>query len=114
MVKLTIYAMKNELLHILYSLSKGEIKYNEASMMVIDAIKSSPCELSKNLKTELIKTLLNNEQIVDDKYFTSGDKVYTRRELAQEIEDETAIGVKIMTNMVVLAIDFTTRHTEKQ
>ncbi len=67
--------------------------------------------LTIKLKAEVIKHLTKNEQIIDDKYFYKGEKFYSRRELAAEIESETETGIEILTNMVILAIDLTARQS---
>lgn len=68
-------------------------------------------ELTLKLKNEVIRSLTNNEQNLDEDYYlVSGDKKYTRRELAAEIENETKFGIKMLSNMVMLAIDLTARQ----
>ena len=67
-------------------------------------------ELSLKLKNEVVRQLTKNEQIVDEKYLHKGGKVYSRRELAAEIEAETEFGIDLLAGMVTLAIDISTRQ----
>ena len=67
-------------------------------------------ELSLKLKTELVARLRRNKQNIDEPYLVSRDKKYTRGEIATEIELETEIGINMLTNMIMLAIDITSRH----
>ena len=67
-------------------------------------------ELSLKLKNEVVRQLTKNEQIMDEKYLHKGGKVYSRRELAAEIEAETTLGVDLLAGMILLAIDISSRH----
>lgn len=67
-------------------------------------------ELSKKLKTELISQLMRNEQNLNAPYLMRGDKMFTRKALATEIENETDIGIEILTNILMLAVDLMTRQ----
>ena len=67
-------------------------------------------ELSKKLKAELISQLTRNEQNLNLPYLTRGDKMFTRKTLATEIENETDIGIEILTNILMLAVDLMTRQ----
>ena len=67
-------------------------------------------ESSLKLKTEVVRQLTKNEQIMDEKYLYKGGKVYSRRELAAEIESESELGIDILGGMILLAIDITTRQ----
>ena len=58
----------------------------------------------------MVKKLINNEQTADKKYMTIGSKTYTRRELSDEILNETQLGIDFITNMLMLAIDLTARQ----
>lgn len=66
-------------------------------------------ELSLKLKKEVIRKLISNEQNLDEKYLTKGDKSYTRRDLANEIENETEYGISLLSSIIILAIDISTR-----
>ena len=66
-------------------------------------------ELSIKLKNEVVRQLTKNEQNMDDPYLISGNQTYTRKQLADEIEKETQLGIQTLTSMVILAIDLTTR-----
>lgn len=67
-------------------------------------------ELSLKLKNEVVRKLTSNEQNLDEVYLSKGGKSYTRRELASEIENETEVGIGILSNMIMLAIDITSRQ----
>lgn len=67
-------------------------------------------ELSLKLKKEVVRQLTKNEQIMDEKYLYKGGKVYTRKELAVEIEAETEFGIDLLAEMITLAIDISTRQ----
>lgn len=65
--------------------------------------------LSKKLKSNLINQLVSNEQIADEKYIVIGNKSYSRRDISIEIENETEFGIDFLSNMILLAIDLTSR-----
>ena len=67
-------------------------------------------ELTLKLKNEVIRQLTKNEQNMDVAYIITGDKSYTKRELAAEIENETQFGIKMLSDMIMLSIDLTARH----
>lgn len=66
--------------------------------------------LSLKLKSEIVRQLTKNEQILDEKYLHKGGKVYSRRQLAAEIGAETELGIDILAGMVLLAIDISSRQ----
>jgi hypothetical protein len=66
--------------------------------------------LVNKLKIDLIKKLTHNEQIADDKYLVVGNKSYSRRDIANEIKNETEFGIEFLNNMILLAIDLTARQ----
>jgi len=66
-------------------------------------------KLALKLKSEVIKRLGSNEQVLDEPYMVAGEKSYTRRDILNEVENETDFGVQILTNMIMLAIDLTAR-----
>jgi phosphotransacetylase len=66
-------------------------------------------DLALKLKQCVISQLTKNEQIADDKYLLKGNKSYTRRDIAKEIEDETEFGVEFLSGMIMLSIDLTAR-----
>ena len=65
--------------------------------------------LCVKLKTRLVKHLMRNASTLDNPYIATGDISYTRREVASEIENETEFGVRMLADMVFLAIDITSR-----
>lgn len=67
-------------------------------------------ELSLKLKTEVVRQLTKNEQIMDEKFLHKEGKVYSRRELAAEIQSESELGIDILGSMILLAVDITTRQ----
>lgn len=67
-------------------------------------------ELTLKLKTEVIKLLTKNEQNMDVDYLIRGGKTYSRRQLANEIEIQSQFGIEILSDMIILAIDITTRQ----
>jgi hypothetical protein len=67
-------------------------------------------ELSLKLKQNVISQLTKNEQIVDERYLTKGNKSYTRRDIATEIENESEFGIEFLSGMIMLAIDLTARQ----
>jgi hypothetical protein len=67
-------------------------------------------ELSLKLKAKVVYMLTHNPQNLDKEYLIRKEKVYTRRELAAEIEAETELGIIILTDMIMLAIDISSRH----
>jgi len=69
----------------------------------------NPSDLLNKVKAEFIRDLVGNEQIADEPYVAFGGKKWIRRELAKEIEDETEVGIKQLTNIIYLALDIMTR-----
>lgn len=69
-------------------------------------------ELSLKLKNDVINRLLTSNEDLDEKYISIGVESYSRRELASEIENETKNGIKILTNMVMLAFDISSRKNK--
>lgn len=69
-------------------------------------------ELSLKLKNEVIRKLTSNEQNLDENYLVRGEKLYTRRQLANEIEVETEFGISLLSSMIILAIDISTRQKQ--
>lgn len=67
-------------------------------------------DLTLKLKNEVVRQLTKNEQNMDSDYLVKSDKMYSRRQLAAEIESETQFGIEILTSMIVLAIDLTARQ----
>ena len=67
-------------------------------------------ELTLKLKNEVVRQLTHNEQNLDVKYLYKGNNTYTRRELAVEIEAETALGIDLLAGMILLAIDISSRQ----
>lgn len=66
-------------------------------------------ELTDRLKSNLIKKLTYNVDL-DLPYFTRGENTYTRRQLAEEIEKETEIGLEVLTNSLMLSLDLISRQ----
>lgn len=66
-------------------------------------------ELTLKLKNELIRKLTNNEQNLDEVYLHKGTKSYSRRDLANEVENETEFGISLLTDVLMLSLDLTTR-----
>lgn len=67
-------------------------------------------ELSERLKNSLVKSLIRNEQNVDEPYLYSNGKHWTRREISEEIKNETEFGISQMTNIMVLSLDIIARN----
>jgi hypothetical protein len=84
-------------------------KHKLASDIMNYAKKHAIDNLSLRLKTEIIKYLTKNPHYSDDPYLMIGEIQYSKREIADEIEKETKIGIKLLTDMIVLAIDITAR-----
>ena len=71
-------------------------------------------QLCIKLKLTLIKSLLSNEQIVDEIYLIRGDKSYTRKELAKELEIESEFGLQVMTNILKLSIEMFEKNIKNE
>lgn len=66
--------------------------------------------LAKRLKEAIVKNLLNSKQeTLDCHYMTSSAGSFSKRELAFEIENETEVGLRVMENLILLALDLTER-----
>lgn len=70
-------------------------------------------ELVKKLKESLIDNLTKNEQLLDKPYLIKNGKYWTRKEISEEIKNETEFGIKLMSDMIILAIDITNRNINK-
>lgn len=69
-------------------------------------------ELSERLKNSLIESLIRNEQNVNEPYLYCNGKHWTRREISEEIKNETEFGVSQMTNIMLTSLDFITRNSK--
>ena len=67
-------------------------------------------ELSEKLKNQLVETLIRNEQNVDTPYLYTEGRYWTRREISEEIKNETEFGVNQMTSLLVLSLDIIARN----
>jgi hypothetical protein len=71
-------------------------------------------ELSKRLKRAMINTILNKKQTdLDGSYMTTSQGTFSRNELASEIENETVVGVQLLSNIISLSIHLLEREKEK-
>lgn len=66
------------------------------------------------LKKELVNDLTKNEQIRDKPYFYQHPKMWTRAEVAAEIEANTEFGIHMVSSMLMLALELMTRQNEKK
>lgn len=66
--------------------------------------------LSQKLKKATIDRLLRNQQIVNEPFLVNSGKSYSRRELADEIENETNFGISTLANLIILAADILNRE----
>lgn len=66
-------------------------------------------ELVSTLKKNLIKDLLRNKESLNKPYLLSNGKVWTRKQLAKEIEKETEMGLEVFSSILFLSIDLTAR-----
>jgi hypothetical protein len=67
-------------------------------------------DLTLKLKELLINKLRKNEQIIDDPYLNKCGINYSRRMLAQEIEDESEVGLDVLNSILLLSIDILSRQ----
>ncbi len=71
-------------------------------------------KLTQQLKTTLIRSFLNAPiEKLDDHYITSSKGSFTRKQLANEIENETEIGLQQMESILKLTIHLLERGREK-
>lgn len=78
-------------------------------------------ELSERLKNKLVETLVKNPQNVDEPYivvhFVENGEIFskklTRRQLSEEIKNETELGVEQMTKLIMLSLDLLAREKIK-
>jgi hypothetical protein len=66
--------------------------------------------LSEILKSKVIERLISNKQNLDENYLATTDRVYTRKEISDEIKNETEFGMSFLTNAIMLAIDLHARN----
>ena len=67
-------------------------------------------ELSEKLKNQLVETLIRNEQNADEPYLYTQGRSWTRREISEEVKNETEFGVNQMTSLLVLSLDLIARN----
>jgi hypothetical protein len=67
-------------------------------------------ELAKKLKVSLVNKLLSNEQLINEPYLSVGNKKWTRKEIAEEIGNETVFGIKQMSILLMLSLDLLARE----
>ena len=67
-------------------------------------------DLALKLKAHLITMLTRNEQNLDIPYLTKKDRIWSRRELAAEIEAETPEGIDMLTSILMLAVAISSRQ----
>lgn len=68
-------------------------------------------ELSEKLKNQLVETLIRNEQNADTPYLYTEGRYWTRREISEEIKNETEFGVNQMASLLVLSLDLIARNS---
>lgn len=66
-------------------------------------------DLLVRAKKLLIDSLTNNEQNLNEPYLNRGGINYTRKMIADEIQNETDFGVKLISDSIYLMIDVLTR-----
>jgi len=71
-------------------------------------------ELTVKVKNELVKNLRMSEDLLDRDYLHVGIKSYTRRELANEIENETDFGIEWLGLSLSVSLDIIARNSKKQ
>jgi len=70
-------------------------------------------DLVKRLKEHIVRRLLNvKKEELDKHLLTTSQGSFTRRELAQEIQEETEVGKKHMEDMLNLTIHLLIRKKE--
>lgn len=57
------------------------------------------------VKNQLVKDLLSFTERLDDDYLHCGEKTYTRRELANEIENETEFGIEWLSTSIEVTLN---------
>ena len=71
-------------------------------------------DLVQRFKDSMVKTMLNvKEDKLDIHYMTSSQGSFTRREMANEIANETEVGKRQMESMLRLTVDLLERGKEK-
>lgn len=70
-------------------------------------------ELSNRLKNAIVSDILNKKQnLLDEHYVTSSQGSFTRRELAEEIKNETEVGMQVVEDILKLTLDLLHRQKE--
>ena len=68
-------------------------------------------ELSLKLKNGVIDLLMTSPRDIDAVYMCCGIKTYSRRELAEEIKNETEVGLEMLTSSMLVSIDQVARNS---
>jgi len=61
-------------------------------------------ELSEKLKNQLVENLTKKHD-ADEPYLYTQGRQWTRREIAEEVKNETEFGVNQMTSLLMLSLD---------
>lgn len=67
-------------------------------------------DLSLKLKKAVIEELTNSFHDLDKGYLSVGQKTYTRRELGLEIENETELGIDLLSTAIKMSLDRMSRN----
>lgn len=70
-------------------------------------------KMVKELKSEIVKFLLENDSSAEYISISSTGKKLTRKEIAKEVEEETEEGLLFVQKMITLAIDLFSRGKEQ-
>lgn len=65
------------------------------------------------LKVAIIEMLNNSSNDMEEPLFARGNRIYSRKMLIEEIENNQKDGLKIVNNIILLAIDLVSRKKEK-
>jgi len=68
-------------------------------------------DLALKLKNGVADNLMNSPRDIDAVYMCQGSKSYSRRDLANEIKNETELGMDLITNMITIVLDKTARDS---
>jgi len=69
-------------------------------------------DLAEKLKYEVVNKLMKNEQLVGELCLVQGKKSFTRREIANEIKENSEWGITFLGNILMLAIEIMASEKE--
>ena len=96
------------------SISGELIELVSTTSTTVKPSKLIPVSQESTLKDALVANLMHNSQIVDEPYIAqNGGRTYTRRELCEEIKNNTDMGIKTMISILSFSIEMLNKQRKR-